>query len=160
MSKRQLQCQSCQCGLAKDEAQFVDEGTFELLSQLPQGVALGVYCSPCFEAHVRPALEAYLEKVERAKNVNVFLATQSKESRFVRRTEKPISVEECLDRDDALLRLALKAVELNKNALVDVDFSSRKIRNGGWQTARWSGRGIPAHIEESQLQRRFIGAPN
>lgn len=160
MSKQHLQCQTCQCDLAKAEAQFVDEETFGLLSQPPEGVSLGVYCNPCFEAQVRPALDAYLEKVELAKNVNVFLATQSKESRFVRRTEKPIRVEECLDRDEALLRLALMAVELNKNALVDVDFSSRKIRNGGWQTARWSGRGIPANIEESQLQRRFIGAPN
>lgn len=144
----------------KSEAQFVDEDSFGFLARLPEGVALGTYCNACFESHVRPELDKYEEKMEKARNVNVFFATQSKESRFVRRIEKPIKVENCQDRDEVVLRLAFLAVSNGKNALVDVDLSSSKVRNGGWQSSLWSGRAIPANIDESDLQRRFPGAPN
>lgn len=65
-----------------------------------------------------------------------------------------------MDRDDAILRLAFLAVQAGKNALVDVDLSSTKIKHGKWQTSRWHGRAIPAHIDPAALDRRFIGAPN
>lgn len=114
----------------------------------------------CFEARVGPELDQYAGKMELAKNVNVFFSSQSKESRFVRRTEKPIRVEGCLDRDDAVLRLAFLAVEGGKNTIVDVCLTSSKIRDGSYQTSEWAGVAIPAQVEEAQLQRRFVGAPN
>jgi len=144
--------------MKKGEALFVDDESFALLETPP--VAPGAYCPACYDQQVWPALSEYNEQLERAKNVNMFYLSQSKESRFVRRIEKPISVKDCVDRQDAILRLAFIAVRAGKNALVDVDLSSSKIRNGGYQTSSWSGRAIPADIEESALQRRFVGAPN
>ncbi len=156
MPKPTLQCQVCKIALDKTQAQFVDEDTFAFLSHLPPGVSLGSYCFACFDQHVESELSGYNAKMELAKNINIFYLTQSKESRFVRRIEKPVKVENCLDRNELILRLAFRAVEANKNSLVDVDLLSTKIRNGRWQTSRWSGRGIPASIDEVHLKRRSI----
>lgn len=155
-----MKCQSCDLALKKAEVHFVDENTFLFLKQLPEGVSLGTYCYPCFDRIVGPSLEVYNDKMERAKNVNVFYASQSKESRFIRRIEKPIKVEDCDDRDEVILKLAFLAVEANQNTLVDVEVNSTKTRNGGWQSSRWSGKAIPAVVDEAKLRRRFPGAPN
>jgi len=130
------------------------------LGVLPQGLSIGSYCAPCFDAQVRPELDHYLAQLEQAKNINVFYVTQSKETRFVRRTEKPIRVENCRDEDEVVMRLAFLAVQANKNTIVDVDLTSVKIRNGAWQTSSWSGRAIPADVDERSLQRKFPGTPN
>lgn len=151
-------CQICQCPMSKADAQFVDEETFSFLSRPP--IALGTYCTECFDSSVKPELDSYSEKMDRAKDVNVFFASQSKESRFVRRIERPVQVDDCRDRDEAVLRLAFLAVEAEKNSLVDVELTSTKVRNGSWQSSRWSGRGIPAEISESSLSRKFPGTPN
>src|SRR5687768_3347715 len=123
MPKKNLQCHVCASSLHKSDAQFVDDETFSFLPKLPAGVSLGIYCNTCFDQHVRPALDDYNEKMERAKNVNIFYASQSRESRFVRRIEKPIHVTDCADREEVILRLAFLAVQADKNALVDVELS-------------------------------------
>lgn len=159
-AKKPFECLICATPLGKREVEFIDENTFLFLTALPAGLALGSYCVSCFDAHVRPEVETYQQKLDQAKNVNVFFLSQSKETRFVRRIEKPIKVENCQDREEAILRLAFLAVEANKNSLVDVDLSSTKVRNGGWQSSLWSGRAIPADIDEANLQRRYPGSPN
>jgi hypothetical protein len=160
MTQQAFQCSICAASLAKGEVQFVDDYTFPLLSALPAGLVAGSYCVYCFEVHVGPELERYKSQIERAKNVNVFYVSQSKESRFVRRVEKPVRVENCQDPEDVVLRLAFLAVQAGKNALVDVDLKSIKVRNGGWQSSLWSGRAVPANIEQRSLDRRFRGTPN
>jgi hypothetical protein len=160
MKNSELICLRCQTHIAKREALFVNEEQFALLEKMPADIDVGVYCAPCFDAHVAEALADYNDKLEKAKDVNVFYSTQSKETRFVRRTEKAIRVENCQDRDDVILRLAFRAVESNKNSIVDVTLASVKVRNGGWQTTVWSGKAIPTDIEDSQLQRKYPGTPN
>jgi hypothetical protein len=159
-NKPSLQCQICSTALSRSTTEFVDKETFAFLPALPAGVSAGAYCYTCFEAHVRQELDKYLEDVERAKNVNVFYTTQGKESRFIRRTEKPVQVKDCEDRDEAVLRLAFLAVLVNKNTLVDVELSSSKVHNGKWKYSLWSGRGVPASVTDAALNRRFVGAPN
>lgn len=159
MSTRQpFICVQCATPIAKDDAQFIAEDTFEFLRQPP--VKVGCYCYQCYDRDVAPQIESYNAKMELAKNVNVFFSTQSKESRFVRRIEKPIRVEDCQDRDEAVMRLAFQAVEAGKNSIVDVSLTSTKVRNGSWQTSIWSGRAIPAEIDQDQLNRKYAGAPN
>lgn len=141
--------------------EFVDDETFAFLDRLPEGVALGAYCLPCFDVRVRPALDDYEDLMSAAENVNMFYLSQSKESRFVRRTERKIQVDNCTDKQEAILRLAFKAVQIGKNALVDVDLKSRKvIAAGGYQSSLWTGVAVPAVIDEAHLNRRFIGTPN
>lgn len=153
-------CQSCALEVPKKDRLFVDEETFGFLTRLPAGISIGLYCPVCHASHVQPALDRYIEALEAAKNVNMFYRTQSKECRFVRRIESPVEVHDCDDKDEAILRLAFLAVQAGKNALVDVEVRSRKIIDGGYQSSSWSGRAVPADIEESQLQRRFPGTPN
>lgn len=154
-------CQGCQNGIQKREVGFVDDETFAFLEALPEGVTPGAFCPSCFEERVRPALTAYQDLMAAAENVNMFYLSQSKESRFVRRTERRVQVDNCSDKQEAILRLAFKAVQIGKNALVDVDLRSRKvIAAGGYQTSLWAGVAIPADIDEAQLNRRFVGAPN
>jgi hypothetical protein len=160
MAKKTLPCHRCETQVSKTDAQFVDAETFAFLSKPPPGVDIGIYCHTCFDSHVQQELDRYNEKVERAKNVNIFYASQSKESRFVRRIERPIAVKDCTDRDEAILRLAFLAIEADKNALVDVALSTTKVRLGSWQSSLWSGQGIPCNIAEAELQRKFMGTPN
>lgn len=155
-----LKCEVCGCELNKAEAEFIDEDTFGFMETPPQGLKLGSYCQSCFETQAREPLNRYNELVEQAKNVNMFYLSQSRESRFVRRIEKPIHVKDCADREEAVMALAFQAAQLGKNSLVDVDLKSEKIRDGAYQTSRWSGRAIPAQIDEAHLARRFRGTPN
>ncbi|MGE4130777.1 MAG: hypothetical protein AB7F86_04020 [Bdellovibrionales bacterium] len=153
-------CQICSCLPDKADRRFVDSETFAYSEHPPKGVSDGLYCTTCYENLVEPALLEYEETLEKAKNVNMFYASQSKESRFIRRIERPITVQNCSDRDEAILKLAFITVQSGKNAMVDVDLKSAKVRIDGYQTSTWSGRAIPVQIEESVLQRRFAGAPN
>jgi hypothetical protein len=159
-SHKAFQCLICASALHKDEVRFVDDNTFPFLSRPPAGLATGSYCLACFDAQVGPELERHHLKMEQAKNVNVFYASQSKESRFIRRTEKLIRVENCQDPQEVILHLAFLAAQADKNTLVDVDLKSVKVRNGSWQSSLWSGQAIPADIDERSLNRRFPGAPN
>lgn len=138
----------------------MDAETFAFLPAMPEGVTEGMYCADCFDQVVGPELAKYEELMEKARNVNMFYASQSKESRFIRRIERPIHVKGCTDREEAILKLAFIAVQLGKNGLVDVELSSSKIRMEAYQTSIWSGRAVPVQVDEAVLQRRFAGTPN
>ncbi len=92
--------------------------------------------------------------MELAKNVNIFLKNQSKESRIYKSDEPPITVEDFPDAEETLLRLAFKAVELKFNGLIAVDIYSKKVRIGGYQTLSWSGTGIPTYIHNEKSLRK------
>lgn len=156
-AKALLECASCAGALCKGCAQFTDEHTFAFALTAP---APGTYCPACFDREIAPRLAEYEDVLERAKDVNVFFRTQGKESRFIRRIEKPIKVEECDDKDETVLRLAFLAALAGFNALVDVDLASRKVIFGKWQTSKWRGTAVPAKVDPEQLKRRFAGSPN
>lgn len=100
--------------------------------------------------------------MKQAKDVQVFLNTQGKESRLIKRYEDPVLVTECRDHDETLLRLAFLAAEKGYNGLVDVAIVSKKIREGSYQKSVWQGSGIPATIEENKVikSRSFWQDPN
>ncbi len=158
--KAALACGLCQAALCKSCALLNEVETFQFLKEVPEQLKHSFYCTTCYEAKVRPAVESYAEILERAKDVNVFYRSQGKESRFIRRTEKPLKVENCDDRDETILRLAFQAAELGFNCLVDVDLDSEKVKNGRWQTSIWHGTGVPATVDPLKLARRFITSPN
>ncbi len=89
--------------------------------------------------------------MEQAKNTMVFMKAQFKETRFVKRLEDPITIPECNDYDELILRLAFKAAEKDFNAVIDVDITSKKVRTGNYQTSVFSGTAIPAHVREDKL---------
>lgn len=147
-AKASLECGICHEAVCKKCAQFLGEDSFSFLSKVPQDLSHRVYCPQCFEKNVSAELQEYNQNIERAKNISVYLKDQSKESRLLKRTEAPVQVESCKDRDEVILRLAFMAVLANYNGLVDVDVIGKKIRNGSYQTQNWSGTGIPTHIPD------------
>ena len=152
-TKAGLECGICHNSVCKTCAQFLDEDSFSFLKVIPEELTCSAYCPHCFDEKVAGQLTQYTETMERAKNINVFLKNQSKESRPYKSEEPPFTVEDCPDAEEALLRLAFFAVQSNFNGLVNVDIYSKKVRDGNYQTHLWSGTGIPTHIYNERVLR-------
>lgn len=152
-TKAQLNCGLCQQIICKNCAQFVEEDTFSFFNTIPVELSHGVYCGPCFDAQIQPEIEKYNQAMEAAKNIRVFSKTQSKETRFISRKEALLKVTDCPDRDEAVLRLAFQAAQSHFNAIIDMELSSRKVKNGSYQHLLWTGSARPAQVCETKLMR-------
>jgi len=130
------------------------------MDKIPSYYEQGAFCQACYDQKIAPELNEYNDLVEKARNIDLFYKTQSKESRFIRRTEKALKVHDCEDKETAVLKLAFLAARAGFNILVDVETEFDKIRMHGWQTSKCHASAIPAHVEPHQLQRRFVGSPN
>ncbi|MEK6556119.1 MAG: hypothetical protein AABZ31_12815 [Bdellovibrionota bacterium] len=97
-------------------------------------------------------LDAYTEQAEKARDVFIYYKAQSKENRFIHRKEKPIKVKDGQDRDETLMRLAFIAARMNFNCIVDVELTSTKQINGGYQKAIWQAVGIPVNVDPKRIQ--------
>lgn len=146
-----LECGLCHDPICKACDQFLDAGSFAFLRSLPDELSHTHYCVTCHSTKVEPALESYNEMMERAREVFIFFGTQKKAPPVVKKAKERLSVEDCPDRDETILRLAFHAAELGFNGLVDVEVASRKVRHAGWQKSAWQGSGVPAQIDESRL---------
>jgi hypothetical protein len=154
--KAALKCGICDCSLCKNCAQFMDSDRVSFLKKIPAELGHNTYCEPCFHNKVTPRLEAYDALMERAKGIFVYLKHQRKECMFIKRTEDPLKVTDCNDHNETILRLAFFAAEQNYNVLIDVDVTSEKIRNGSYQTLKWSGTAVPAVADLERLNRKSI----
>lgn len=151
-SKARLSCGVCASALCRTCAQFLEKNSFHLLEpNIPANLTHETYCGKCFIEHVAPALNEYETTLENARSLLVFTRSRGDETRVVRSSEKKISVADCADEKETLLKLAFVASKKKFNALLDVEFSSRKIRNGGYQTSLWNGSGIPARVDASKF---------
>ncbi len=92
--------------------------------------------------------------MESAKNVFVYYKAQSKETRLMKRSESPLQVNACADRDETVLRLAFLAVKLGFNAIIDVDLVSKKVRDGSYKILTWNGTAVPAIVDAEKLNRQ------
>ena len=151
--KAQLQCGSCHEAVCKKCAHFLEEGAFSFSTKVSEVLQHGVYCNSCFEYHVRAALENYNQEMELAKNIVVFSKSQSKETQHIRRSAERLVVENCVDRDETLLRLAFMAVQLKYNAVLDIELTAKKVKKDGYQTSIWRGTGTPVQLDERKLVR-------
>ncbi len=138
-------CGLCGQRLCKACVQFVDPAAFSFLKNIPEDLVHGSYCMPCHSKKVAPALESYSEIMERAESVIVFYKNERNIPPH-RRSNKMLSVRDCPDRKETLLRLAFFAAEQDCDALVSVALTSEKIRNAGYQKTSWSGTGFPTCI--------------
>lgn len=150
-TKTPYQCGICNDHLCKTCVQFLPETAFQFLPQKPKELTHSTYCNACFEQHVSLALTNYEGMLSQAQEILVFDKSQGKETRFVKRLEKPLVVEQGLDERDITMRLAFMAAEKNYNALVDVDIKATKVRDGSYQTMSYSGKAIPANVSDRKL---------
>ncbi len=150
-SKANLECGLCHEPICKACTHFLDDGQFSFLAKIPAELAHNTYCEACFNETVASALTNYEQKMEQAKEILVFEKSQAKETRLIKRDQDLVNVNDCLDYDQAVLRLAFFAVMANCNAIIDVDLKSKKVRDGSYQSSTWSGTGRPAMVQADQL---------
>ena len=156
-TKALLKCGLCETDVCKYCAVILPDEGFSFLAQIPDDLKHTIYCSYCFDQKVSTHWDAYKETMEKAKNIDVYLSKQSKETRLVKRLELPVHVTNCKDHDETLLRLAFFAVQAGFNTLVDVDLTSVKVRANNYQTLVWSGVGTPANMfDRHQVKDRSI----
>lgn len=141
--KAPLQCGVCQQALCKKCACFTTEDSFALDLKISPEFKHGAYCPDCFHQTVSPAEIEYEERLALARAVSVYLKGQGKETRLMKRKHPPLLVEDCQDREEALMKLAFAAVQLGYRILIDVDLVSTKVRHGGYQTLIWRGSAVP-----------------
>lgn len=146
-----LECGLCKTSLCKSCTEFVEPSDFSFFTTLPEEIVHGAYCSDCFISRVQPVIEQYNATLEAAKNINVYEKNQSKETRFLSRKEKAVSVENCPGRQEALLRLAFLTVQKGFNAVIDVKIDGKKIIKGTYQTTVYSGSGVPSTVDERRV---------
>jgi hypothetical protein len=143
----------CHEKLCRNCTQFLEAGTFSFMSVIPPELSHSKYCSGCFAAHIETARVSYEETMEKAKNVFFFFTTQKKNPPLLKRARESISVLDCADRDETILRLAFTAVTQDFNAIIEGDVTHEKIRLGAYQTTRWKGTGVPALVDEIKMER-------
>ncbi len=148
-SEKSFRCGVCDCLLCKECAQFQEESFFSFLKEIPKALRHSIYCAPCHAREVEGAKQPYLELLEKAKEVYVFF--ENRAVPLIRRSKTKVSVENCPDRDETLLRLAFFAAEQSFNALVEVELNSEKVFNHGYQSLNWSGTAYPAEIRAASL---------
>lgn len=144
-TKSLIVCECCQVDVCKYCAHIMPEDSFSFLVKIPKELSHRIYCHSCYLVHVEEALQNYEEKLNQAKDIQVFLSNQGKETRLVKRLERPIKVENCLDRNETMLRLAFQAVSLGYNTLVDVNITGKKQVDGKYQKQVFSGSAIPVN---------------
>ncbi len=149
--KAVLSCEVCDEALCKKCDQMLEPATFSFLAKIPEELSHLHYCGSCFDSLVAPELDSYRETMERAENAFVFFTTQRKETPLIRKSREILKVTDCLDRDETILRLAFFAAQADYNAIVEVEVESEKVRNGAYQTSRWSGKAVGAQIDGRKL---------
>ncbi|MCB0347527.1 MAG: hypothetical protein KDD37_01765 [Bdellovibrionales bacterium] len=145
-AKPNLKCGICESSICKSCADFLSDEDFLFLPKRDLALQKSAYCPSCFEAHVRDELDKYNNLLEKAKNFPVYSKAQTKETRLMKRNRPKITVSDCDDKEEALLKLAFMAVCDDCTSIVDVEVVSQKVRNHGYQTQTWTASGIPVKL--------------
>lgn len=145
--KANLNCGLCNSALCKKCAQFLEEGTFSFYKKIPANLTHTTYCNPCYSQKIVSEIEIYNQLLERAKDITVFYKDQGKETRRMPRGSEIFEVQDCQDREEAILRLAFFAVQGHYTTLVDVNLEQQKIRQGSYQYSLWHATAVPVQLE-------------
>lgn len=154
VSKNPFHCGLCNSLLCKECIRTVDDGVFSFLKEIPEELAHATYCNPCYDAKVAPALESYEDTMARAREVVIYFKNERNLPPH-RRANKPVSVKDCPDRKEAILRLAFFAAERGCNALMNIDLHSEKIQIAGYQKTHWSGTAYPVTMAPETIKARW-----
>jgi hypothetical protein len=147
VEKTAIRCDACAEPTCKHCSYFIDEDSFEFLTLLPEKLVHKTFCATCFHGGVSQEIDGLNEMLLRAKDINVFSIEQGKETRFLRRVEKPVRIENYEDRNEALICLAFMAVQRGFNTLVDLDLKSKKLSiSGNYKKLVWSGSAVPINM--------------
>ncbi len=141
-AKTVLRCHKCGNPSCKKCSCFVDEDEFDFLSLLPEEIGGQTFCPGCFNSSISGILDEHREFLRKARAVDVYGKDQKRETWLFQRKE-PVSVKDCDDREETLLRLALLSVRKGFDIMVDVDIKSEKVGKGTYKKLIWSGVAFP-----------------
>lgn len=161
--KASLTCGLCAASLCKQCVEILGEDDFSFLPNPSADLKHDVYCRSCFEDKISGQLAEYNEVMDRARELRVFYKNQSKETSRIKRKALAVSIRDCADYNEAVLRLAFLAAQSGHNAVVDMDLTSKKVRDNGYQKTIWSGTALPVNLDAKRLAREElpdIGNPN
>jgi hypothetical protein len=151
--KAPFQCGLCNGQVCKKCLETLTKDAFAFDSSVQKELGRKHYCPGCFGQRVLPELTRYEELIEKASQVIVFMKNRSEECRLMSRSEKPLKVIDCADKEETLMRLAFEAVKRGAHVLIDVEVTSKKVRMNAYQTTLWSGTAIPTNVDAKTLDR-------
>lgn len=154
-SQPQHQCCACKEAVCKKCVQFLSKENFAYAQKMPAELEPGTYCPNCYEQKARPAIQDYESKLAAANDVHIFFRGQGQERRamFLKRRESPLRVTDCIDQEEALMKLAYLAAETGFNALIETEVESEKIHDGSYTLLKWHGTAIPCLGDIGRLNR-------
>lgn len=152
--KANFECGICHEHMCKTHTQFVSD-TFSFLKKVPQELTHPTYCVNCFDDKVAGPLADYENTMEQAKEVMMFTKDQTKMTGHLKRKEEPVSVVDCEDQDETILRLAFQAAQMGHNCILDVDIKTRKIIVGSHKKTIFSATAIPITIDPKEVRELY-----
>ena len=153
-SKTSLTCKSCEKYTCKECSCFVAEEDFDYFKEIPDELKSGVYCPSCYSDGIESHVQNYQEIMRKAEDVDVFTKIQTAETRLIRKIAKKISVTDCGDKEEALMRLAFLAASNGYGTIVNVDLVPNKVGSGSYKKQIWAGSGFPVNPKPKRKQIR------
>ncbi len=150
-SRAPLVCGCCHQMICKSCTDFLEADEFYLLDKNPLNTDDKAFCQVCYQEKVLPEMQKYQDLVALAKNIQVFMKNQSKETRLIPRLEKTLRVENCKEPEEVMMRLAIMAVQKKLNALIDMDIVGKKVKDGSYSTTIFSGSAVPAEFNDRRV---------
>ncbi len=149
--KANFVCGQCHEPVCKSCGQFMNDA-FAFRRVVPKELSHPVYCGQCFDETVAAPLAEYEANLARARDMIVFTKAETKKTGHLKRKELPLTVTDCEDEIETVIRLAYFAVEDGHNCLLDVDVTHRKIIVGSHKKTIFSGSAIPTTIDPSAVR--------
>jgi len=150
-----FKCGICQDPICKKCTQFLEE-TFNFSRKIPEELTHNAYCENCYNEKVLSAIYDYNQIMDKAKEVQIYSKSQSKETSLFKRKTLPYKVEDCDDETEALMKMSFYAIEDKFNCLIDVELTKKKIIHGSYKKFTWSASAVPFHLEKPNRE-GFIG---
>lgn len=146
-NKTAIKCDECQCASCKKCSEFTMESFEEIQEMLPENLKAKVFCPNCYMNKYESQFNDFYNTYLQAKDVKIYEKKLSAETRLIPRLEPALSVKDCADERDVMMRLAFEAASKGFNSLLDVEFKSTKSRDGSYKFVVWSGSGVPANVD-------------
>lgn len=146
-----MHCKLCQGDYCKKCIEFLPQETFSFMGKIPEDLTHDQYCLTCYSSKIRPQLIDYNATMKKAKQVLILDKPRRKPLAILKKFEEPLTVIDCPDREETVLRLAFKAAELGCNSVIKANIIYKKVRNAGYQKMMWQGTGFAAEIKENRL---------
>ena len=150
--KAPFQCGVCEDHICKSCAQFLDTEAFSFLKVIPAELTHPCYCYNCFDDKVSAPLADYNEILERARDIIIYTKDQTKLTRYLKRKEDAYHVDNCVDEEEAVMKMAFYAAQNNFNCLIDVQFTSKKVAVGSHKKSVCSGTAVPVTIDPEAIR--------